>query len=215
MSGECLETFCPHLFSVWKVLYSISTAHSSHTQEERAKSWTSPQRNLFSFLQTCRMMPGFKSSISPSLLSVASQPPHLRLKGTLSLEQFQHVEKWHMGEKDIGAGHRREIEVRETENSLWKKVYLSLRKQIKSKAGHRCSKSAKWWSNGPLLHCLWQTLQVHFSSPGKHQKVPREDQFYPDLFYSSLLGRVYCSFSVFVVPDDSAILLAIIFLPLL
>lgn len=119
------------------------------------------------------------------------------------------------GGRDIGAGHRREIKVRETENSLWKKVYLSLRKQTKSKAGHRCSKSAKWWSNCPLLHCLWQTLQVHFSSPGKHQKVPREDQFCPDLFYLSLLGRVYCSFSVFVVPDDSAILLAIIFLPLL
>lgn len=51
--------------------------------------------------------------------------------------------------------------------------------------------------------------------PGKHQKVPKEDQFYPDLFYSSLLGRVYCSFSVFFVPDESANFLLIIFLPLL
>lgn len=101
------------------------------------------------------------------------------------------------GEKDIGAGQRREIKVRETEDSLWKKVYLNLRKQSKSKAGHSCSKSEKRWSNSPLLHCLWQTVQVHFSSPGKHQKVPREDQFYPDLFYSSLLGRVYCSFFLF------------------
>lgn len=65
------------------------------------------------------------------------------------------------GEKDIGAGQRREIKVRETEDSLWKKVYLNLRKQSKSKAGHSCSKSEKWWSNSPLLHCLWQTVQVH------------------------------------------------------
>lgn len=163
----------PLIFCVKSTLEYFSCTQQPHTGE-RAKSWTSPQRNLLSFLQICEMI----------------QEQHLSTTWVWPLsplsQGWKELHLWNnfntLKTDTWGKRYRSSAEegnkVRETENSLWKKVYLSLRKQTKSKAGHICSKSEKWWSNSPLLHCLWQTVQVHFSSSGKHQKVPREDQFY-------------------------------------
>lgn len=104
----------PLLFCVKSTSQYFNCTQQQQTGE-RAKSWTSPQRNLFSFLQTCQMMPGFKSTISPSLLSAASQPPLSGLKGALSLEQFQHVENWHMGKR-----YRSRVEEGNRSQGKWK-----------------------------------------------------------------------------------------------
>lgn len=53
---------------------------------------------------------------------------------------------------------------------------------------------------------------VHFSSPGEHQKAPREDQFYPNLFYSRLLADFTAEF---LFPCSWWQCFAITFVPLL
>lgn len=164
----------PLIFCVKSTLQYLNCTQQPHTGE-RAKSWTSPQRNPFFLpanlsndarIQEQHLSITFECGLSASSLRTERS----FIFGTiLTCWELTH------GEKDTGAGQRREIKVRETEDSLWKKVYLSLRKQTKSKAGRSSSKNEEWWSNSPPLHCLWQT--VHLSSQVNTRRFQRKISF--------------------------------------